>query len=59
MVYVLTKELARRMEVSEIEGLKSRLSAIQSLPGNPMGIHIRQFGHATAFIKKRDSGTSI
>ncbi|WP_339217271.1 GNAT family N-acetyltransferase [Ornithinibacillus sp. FSL M8-0202] len=59
MVYVLTKELARRMEVSEIEGLKSRLSAIQSLPGNPMGIHIRQFGHATAFIAKGIPGPAF
>lgn len=59
MVHVLTKELARRIEVSEIDGLKSRLSAIQLLPGNPMGIDIRQFGRATAFIARGIPGPAF
>lgn len=59
MVSVLTEDLARRIEVSEIDGLKSRLSAIQSLPGNPMGVEITDFGHATAFIAKGIPGPAF
>lgn len=59
MVPVLTKELARRIEVSEIEMLQSRLTAIQNLPGNPMEVDVEQFGNSTAFSVKGIPGPSF
>jgi hypothetical protein len=59
MVPVLTKKLARRIEVSEIEMLYSRLTAIQNLPGNPMEVEVEQFGKATAFAVKGIPGPSF
>ncbi|WP_026908708.1 acetyltransferase [Paucisalibacillus globulus] len=59
MVPVLTGELARRIEVSEIDMLHSRLTAIQDIPRNPMGVEIKQFGQATAFYVKGIPGPSF
>lgn len=56
---VVTKKLAQTLETSEIEVLKSRLSAIQAIEGNPMGVDIREFGNATAFSVKNIPGPSF
>ena len=59
MVPVLTGELAQKIEVSEIDMLHSRLTAIQDIPGNPMGVEIMQFGRATAFSVKGIPGPTF
>ncbi|MEH7236716.1 GNAT family N-acetyltransferase [Bacillus sp. JJ1562] len=56
---VVTKTLAQTLETSEIEVLKSRLTAIQAIEGNPMGVEIEQFGNATAFSVKNIPGPSF
>ncbi|MDR4889705.1 GNAT family N-acetyltransferase [Fredinandcohnia sp. QZ13] len=56
---VVTKKLAQALETSEIEVLKSRLTAIQAIEGNPMGVEIEQFGKATAFSVKYIPGPSF
>ncbi|THE10742.1 N-acetyltransferase [Bacillus timonensis] len=56
---VVTKKLAQALETSEIEVLKSRLTAIQAIEGNPMGVEIKQFGKATAFSVKNIPGPSF
>src|SRR5690625_984821 len=58
-MHVLTKELARNIEHSEIEALESRLTAIKGISGNPMGIVIEKFGNATAFSAKNIPGPSF
>src|SRR5690625_7102760 len=58
-MHVLTKELARNIEHSEIEALESRLTAIKGIAGNPMGIVIEKFGNATAFSAKNIPGPSF
>ncbi len=59
MTLVLTKELARKIEDSEVEALESRLAAIQGIEGNPMDIAIEKFGNATAFTAKNIPGPSF
>lgn len=59
MELVLTKELARRIENSEVEALESRLTAIQGISGNPMDIAIKKFGSITAFKSKNIPGPSF
>lgn len=56
---IVTKELATRIETSEIECLFSRLTAIKEMKGNPMGVDIQQFGNATAFSVKNIPGPSF
>ncbi|RFB13496.1 N-acetyltransferase [Bacillus sp. HNG] len=56
---VITKKLAQALETSEIEVLKSRLTAIQAIEGNPMGVEIKQFGRATVFSVKNIPGPSF
>ena len=59
MEFVLTKELAKTVEQSEIDALHSRLTAIQGISGNPMGVEIKRFGNATAFSVKGIPGPSF
>ncbi|GGA77812.1 GNAT family N-acetyltransferase [Ornithinibacillus halotolerans] len=59
MIHVLTSELARKIEESEIEALQSRLTAIKEIPGNPLDAEIVQFGNATAFTIKGIPGPSF
>ena len=59
MTLVLNQELAERIEQSEIDCLHSRLTAIQQIQGNPMGVEIQQFGHATAFSVKNIPGPAF
>ncbi len=56
---ILTKKLAQTLEISEIEVLKSRLTAIQAIEGNLMGVEIKYFGNATAFSVKNIPGPSF
>ncbi|MCJ7842833.1 GNAT family N-acetyltransferase [Lederbergia sp. NSJ-179] len=59
MSLILTEELARRIEQSEIELLESRLTGVQSIEGNPMGVEIKKFGDAVAYYVKNIPGPSF
>ncbi|KOP71153.1 hypothetical protein ACFFHH_04395 [Cytobacillus solani] len=48
MTLVLDKNLAHRIEQSEVDALSSRLSAIQGISGNPMDVQIEKFGNAAS-----------
>src|SRR5690349_8995375 len=48
-VPILSIDLAKRVEASEIDIITSRLGAFAEREGNPMGVKIRRFGKATAF----------
>ncbi|RTR29529.1 GNAT family N-acetyltransferase [Robertmurraya yapensis] len=56
---VVNKELAHVLEMSEVDCLHSRLTAIKELEGNPMGVDIQTFGSATAFSVKNIPGPSF
>ncbi|WP_017187561.1 GNAT family N-acetyltransferase [Alkalibacillus haloalkaliphilus] len=56
---VANKELSFRLEDSEIETVRSRLTEIQKIEGNPMGVDIQRFGNATAFSVKNIPGPSF
>lgn len=56
---VLTYELAKKIEQAEVAALTSRLTAIQDIDGNPMGVEIQQFGNATAFSVKNIPGPAF
>jgi hypothetical protein len=58
-VPVMTEELAVQLEKAECKALLSRLTAIQSRNGNPMGVEIVSFGHATLFAVKGIPGPSF
>lgn len=59
MTLVLDKNLAHRIEQSEVNALSSRLSAIQGISGNPMDVQIEKFGNAAAFSIKKIPGPSF
>jgi hypothetical protein len=59
MTIVVNKELAFRLENSEIDTLWSRLTEIKEISNNPMGVDIQQFGNATAFSVKNIPGPSF
>lgn len=59
MTCVVNKELGMRLENSEIDTLWSRLTAIQEINGNPMGVEIQKFGDATAFSVTNIPGPSF
>lgn len=59
MSLILTKALAETIEQSEVDALHSRLTAMQVIAGNPMGVTIRRFGNATAFTVKNIPGPSF
>jgi hypothetical protein len=56
---VVTKEFTRRLEQAEINALTSRLTAVMEQEGNPVGVEIRHFGHATAFTARNIPGPSF
>jgi len=58
MSLILTKDVARSIEKSETDCLQSRLTVIQHIDGNPMGIEWKTFGEATAFQAKHIPGPS-
>ncbi len=47
------------LEQSEIDMLCSRLTAIQQIDGNPMGVEIQKFGQAIAFSVKNIPGPAF
>jgi GNAT superfamily N-acetyltransferase len=49
---VVTKELAERLECSEIDYMTSRVFAIKEREGNPMGANVQPFGGAAAYYVK-------
>lgn len=59
MGIVVNRELVKTLEESEIEVLVSRLTEIQKIEGNPMGVEICRFGNATAFSVKHIPGPSF
>lgn len=59
MTVVVNKELGFRLENAEIDALCSRLTAIQGISGNPMGVEIQKFGDATAFSVTNIPGPSF
>ena len=59
MTCIVNKELGMRLENSEIDTLWSRLTAIQEINGNPMGVAIQKFGDATAFSVTNIPGPSF
>lgn len=46
----MTAELAQRIEQNDADYTTSRLAGMQRAEGNPLGIEIRRFGPATAFL---------
>jgi len=56
---VVTKQFAQTIETAEIEVLHSRLTAIQVIEGNPMGVEVKHFGSAKAFSVKNIPGPSF
>jgi len=46
----VTQQFARQIERVDIDYTRSRLGGMQAAPDNPLGIEIRQFGQATAFL---------
>lgn len=55
----MNEALAVQVETSEIDMLRSRLSEIQKIKGNPMDVEIQKFGNATAFTAKNIPGPSF
>jgi hypothetical protein len=47
---IVTEELAGRLERAEAEFWVSRLDSVRRYADNPLGVEIRQFGEATAFL---------
>lgn len=56
---VVNQKLAQDLEQSEVDALYSRLTAIQGIKGNPMGVEIKRFGHSTVFSVKNIPGPSF
>jgi GNAT superfamily N-acetyltransferase len=52
LVPLLTPELTVRIEQSDIDYSRSRLEGMRHTPGNPLGIELRQYGMASAFLIK-------
>ncbi|WP_433957404.1 GNAT family N-acetyltransferase [Cytobacillus horneckiae] len=59
MTSAVNETIAHIAGQTETQALRSRLSAIQSIPGNPMGVEIKEFGQATAFTVKNIPGPSF
>lgn len=59
MVTVLTKSLARTIELIRNRYFRSRLNVISSLPANSMGVEVKKFGHTTAFSVQSIPGPSF
>ncbi len=47
---VMTLELARQIEQMDIAYSKSRLSGMQAVMNNPLGIEIKTYGDTVAFL---------
>lgn len=51
--FVMTKELAMRLEQSEADFLLSRMKNVQKLENNPLGVEIQHFNQAIAFLIRK------
>lgn len=49
---VVSQSLAQRITDADAAGTLSWLGAMRDLPGNPFGVHIQQFGGATALVTR-------
>lgn len=49
---VVTQSLAQRITDADAAGSITWLGAMRDLPGNPFGVHIEQFGAATALVTR-------
>ncbi len=58
MNLVMKSDLANKLDGAETDALISRLTAIKERNGNPIGIEIGKFGHATAFFSRNIPGPS-
>ncbi|WP_404430760.1 GNAT family N-acetyltransferase [Sutcliffiella horikoshii] len=56
---VLTKDLMKIVEQSEIDALEDRLIRVKSMNGNAMGVELQRFGNAVAFSVKNIPGPSF
>ncbi|KFM98863.1 N-acetyltransferase [Bacillus clarus] len=59
MSTIMTLDTAKDIESAEIDMLLSRLTVLQTIPGNPMQIQIERFGNATAFSSKVIAGPTF
>jgi GNAT superfamily N-acetyltransferase len=59
MTTVVNRALAEELEKADIDTLHSRLVRIKEIEGNPMGVAVQRFGHATAFTVKNIPGPSF
>ena len=59
MKYVVTNELSKWIEDIETDAIYSRLSRIESVIDNPMGVEIRKYGNATAFSVQHIPGPAF
>ncbi|WP_226682978.1 GNAT family N-acetyltransferase [Sutcliffiella horikoshii] len=56
---ILTKDLMKIVELSEIDVLEDRLIRVASLHENAMGVELKRFGNAMAFSVKNIPGPSF
>ncbi len=56
---VLTKDLMKIVEQSEIDALEDRLIRVKSMNDNAMGVELKRFGKAVAFSVKNIPGPSF
>lgn len=56
---VLTKDLMKIVEQSEIDALEDRLIRVKSMNENAMGVELQRFGNALAFSVKNIPGASF
>ena len=59
MKEVVTKKLAKWIEDIETDAIYSRLSRIERVTDNPMGVEIRKYGNATAFTVQNIPGPAF
>ncbi|MGD7054344.1 GNAT family N-acetyltransferase [Sutcliffiella horikoshii] len=56
---LLTKDLIKIVEQSEIDALEDRLIRVKSINDNAMGVELKRFGYAVAFSVKNIPGPSF
>ena len=59
MEQIVTKELAKWIEAIEIDAIYSRLSRIERVTDNPMGVEMRKYGNATVFTVQNIPGPAF
>ena len=56
---VLTSEVATQIEACIVSFSERKSLTLRSLPGNPYGVDMRSFGHATAFLAQRTHNSEL